>query len=287
MMAIPLSGKDSAATVLIQTAYEPGEYTIFFVDTGCELPETYAWLDDFERKTGLTIHRIGADLEQIIKEQGILPAPKTRFCTRLSKIRPMEHWLGDGHHTVYFGIRADERRIGYEQRSKKCIITPRYPLQDHGIGLGQVYAILQAKNLLPPAFHWQALEDCIDSLWSNIFGDWRTFIGYHEKRILLAGRSRNNCYFCFYQRMYEFCWLADTHPDLLARAIELECTVGGENYTWREKPLKQIISEKNKWIERRAREVIKYIESRIYNQITYIAADTELSTTSCGFLCGK
>jgi hypothetical protein len=203
----------------------------------------------------------------------------------------MEKWLGHGDYEAFFGIRADEARVGYESRSKKCRIVPKFPLQEHGITLGGVYAILQAKNLLPPSFHWPALEEEVDRLWNeqpSLFGDWRDFLSFHEKRILFAGRSRNNCFLCFYQRMYEWCWLADTHPELLDVAIEYEETIGGDGYTWvKGNTLREITAKRDHYIQRRAREIIKYISDRIYQQVTQLEVDNELSGTSCGLFCGK
>ena len=291
MNVIPISGKDSLAAALVQTVHEPQEYRFFFTDTGAELPETYAWLDSVEAKTGWRIERVGESLPGLIEKNRILPSARMRFCTTHGKIKPMERWLGEGEHTVYFGIRADEQRVGYKPTSKKCVITPRYPLHEHGIGLGAVYAILEAKDLLPPSFHWQALEDRVDELWQDggyLFGDWRQFLSFHERRVLFAGRSRSNCYFCFYQRRYEFCWLADTHPDLFARAVEIEESTGAEGYTWIEDlPLREIAANRDHYLNRRANEVVKYIAQRAYEQATHLEVDNSLAHTSCGLFCGK
>ena len=290
MNVIPISGKDSLAAALVQTAHEPSDYRFFFNDTGVELPETYEWLDRVERVTGWTIERVGKDLVEIIEFKQILPSQRVRFCTTDSKIKPMEQWLGTGEFNVYFGIRADENRIGYKPLSKKCQITPRYPLQEHGINLGGVYAILQGKDLLPPAFYWQSLENKVDELWAqnpSMWGDWRDFVSFHEKRLLFAGRTRNNCYFCFFQRKYEFCWLSETHPDLFAKAVEMEETIGGDGFTWCDQPLLEIAKKKEHYITRRANEIIKYINGKIYQTIVNISSDNELSNTSCGLFCGK
>lgn len=301
---IPISGKDSLATALVQTAYEPGDYRFFFNDTGVELPETYDWLNEVQVKTGWKIERVGKNLIELIQQNRFLPSSKKRFCTTSGKIKPMEEWLGAGEYTVFFGIRADEQRVGYKADSKKCVITPRFPLHEHGITLGGVYAILQAKDLLPPSFHWPALEQRVDEFWwagdrgktkaqqksmpLTLFGDWREHLSFHEKRVLFAGRSRNNCFFCFYQRMYEFCWLADTHPELLDIAVELEETIGGDGYTWVQgQTLREITAKRDHYIDRRAKEIIKYISDRIYKQVASIEADNELAHVSCGLFCGK
>lgn len=269
-----------------------------------ELPETYAWLDEVEARTGWKIERVGESLVDLIQKFGFLPSSQKRFCTKHGKIKPMERWLGAGVHTVYFGIRADEQRVGYKADSKKCAITPRFPLHEHGITLGGVYAILQAKDLLPPSYHWPALEQRVDELWAEaargktkaqrrampltLFGDWRDHLSFHEKRVLFAGRSRSNCFFCFYQRMYEFCWLADTHPELLDIAVEIEETIGADGYTWvNGQTLREIVARRDHYLDRRAKEVIKYISDRMYQRAASIEADNELAHVSCGLFCGK
>lgn len=50
---IPISGKDSLATAIFQTTYQPNlPYEFIFNDTGSELPEVYKWLDNIEKSTG-------------------------------------------------------------------------------------------------------------------------------------------------------------------------------------------------------------------------------------------
>jgi 3'-phosphoadenosine 5'-phosphosulfate sulfotransferase (PAPS reductase)/FAD synthetase len=291
MKIIPISGKDSLVTALVQSNIKPSNYHFIFNDTNCELPETYEWLNKIERIAKWKITRIGKDLKQIIKDQKILPSHKVRFCTYQAKIKPLEQWLGAGDHEVYWGLRADENRIGYQSRSKLCRIKSFYPLQENNIDLGIVYAILNAKNLLPPSFHWQALEDKVNELMSSqpyIYGDWKKYLSNWERRILFSGRSRSNCYFCFFQRMYEFCWLYDAHPELFESAVRMEETTGGEGFTWvKEKSLREIIKDRDRYIETRAKEICHYIDRRIYQQVTKISTDTEIALTSCGMFCGK
>lgn len=116
-----------------------------------ELPETYAWLDQVEQATGWEIARIGRDLERVIRGFNYLPAHRNRYCTRMTKIEPMEEFIGGDDAIVYYGLRADEERVGFRP-SKKSRITPSYPLRDLGIDLHGVWTILETKDLLPPFF---------------------------------------------------------------------------------------------------------------------------------------
>lgn len=110
---IPISGKDSLATAIVQRALNPIlPYEFVYNDTEMELPDTYVWLEQVERILGISIIRLGKNLEAIIHEEQMLPSVQRRFCTRLSKIYPMSEWLGTDEATVYLGIRADEDRVG-------------------------------------------------------------------------------------------------------------------------------------------------------------------------------
>ena len=147
---LPISGKDSLWTAIIQKRAEPTlTYEYMFNDTGAELPETYAWLDSVEKYLNAPIQRVGESLEDIMYDQGILPSPMKRYCTRMSKIYPMEDWIGRDAACVYYGIRADEDRQGYVP-NKKLNITPVYPLVTHNQNLQDVYEGLNHLGLMPP-----------------------------------------------------------------------------------------------------------------------------------------
>lgn len=109
---IPISGKDSLMTAIIQKELEPREYEYIYNVTGAETPEIIDWLAKVETCLDAPIVRAGADLEQIIYDKGVLPSPRVRFCTEYAKIKPMQKYIGKEDATVYFGIRADENRGG-------------------------------------------------------------------------------------------------------------------------------------------------------------------------------
>lgn len=282
---IPISGKDSLATALVQSARDPSlEYEYFFSDVRTELPETYAWLDEVERETGWTIRRIGKNLEDQIEHNGFLPSHKARFCTRQCKIEPMEKWLSESDAVIYYGLRADEDRVGFRARSDN--LRPAYPLREMDIDLRGVWTILDAQELLPPPFFWPALHQRVEDLigpedtWTPQLKPW-------ERHMLFAGRSRSNCFFCFYQRQYEFVWLYDAHPDLFEKACEIERTTGGDEYTWRDGyKLEDLPERRDEILDRRARKVAKRITSR--KQGTLFGGEQRLiDTVSCGMHCGK
>ena len=284
---IPISGKDSLATALVQTARDRSlPYEFIFNDTESELPETYDWLNRVEQKTGFNIQRIGKSLEDIIRECDVLPSHKMRYCTRQAKIQPMESWIGkDSPATVYYGLRADEERVGYVARNHS--INPSYPLREMGFDLSSVWQILEVRDLLPPLFFWQTLYDSVcdkigpESSWSVKLTPW-------QRAVLFAGRTRANCYFCFYQRQYEYVWLSETHPDIFDKACSFEDDHGGDGYTWRQDgSLKELVSRRDEIIDYRANAVAKTISSLSQTNLFGESGETLLASTSCGLLCGK
>jgi len=285
---ITISGKDSACAALIQTARRPDlPYEFLFCDTGSELPETYAWLDEVEQKTGWTIQRIGKNLEELIKHTDLIPNHNRRFCTEKAKIRPMNKFYGKGRTFVYYGLRADENRVGVRPSETS---TPVYPLVEAGIDIRGVWIILNRQGLLPPSFFWPSLYykvcELLGSNWGLIdeLEEW-------EQRALFAGRTRSNCYFCFYQRLYEYVWLSEVHPSLFERACRIERTTGRLQqtpFTWSTAGhLDNIVrTRRNELLLKRAKEVVELIRKRL-NKGLFEHQDTEIAFTSCGLLCGK
>lgn len=214
-------GKDSTAlAIFLRQRYPqiPAEYV--FCDTGAELPETYEYLERLQALLGVDIKRLSAldglqvrqtagrtAFDVYLKEWfgGYLPNPRSRWCTRVLKIEPFERYVGKGEAFSYIGIRADEQRQGYSGRKPPVLSTqpnilPVYPLRDAGVGLADVNRLLEESGLgLPEYYKW---------------------------------RSRSGCYFCFYQQVGEWQGLADTHPDLLARAASYERLAADPQFTW-------------------------------------------------------
>lgn len=289
---IPISGKDSLATAIWQTAHDPGlPYEFVYNDTGSELPETYRWLELVEKTLGISILRIGANLEDIIEGYGILPSSRIRFCTKDAKIRPMNRFIGKDKAIVYFGLRADEpERIGAFESKK---LLPRYPLREAGIGLATVYRIVQSRGLMPPAFFWHRLwNEVIRQVGEPIWEEWiiaRVF----------AWRSRPNCYFCFFQRLYEWVGLLEYHPELFEKAERIEAVTGnGEGivrdhgFYWirNEYPLAKIRQNAKEIFQKRVDAVCKLVARSHQQELLFADAsvdEMDVSGVSCGLLCGK
>jgi len=194
-------GKDSTAlAVLLHEEIPQMEY--FFCDTHRELPETYEYLERIKARLGIKItclsEKRGFD-HWLDVYGGALPSPQIRWCTKQMKIKPLEEFIGDDETISYIGIRADEHRDGYI--STKPNITPVYPFKERGLVKADIYRILEESGIGVPKYY-----------------EWR---------------SRSGCYFCFFQRKYEWVMLHDHHPDLFARAIAYEQQhKDGRTYTW-------------------------------------------------------
>jgi 3'-phosphoadenosine 5'-phosphosulfate sulfotransferase (PAPS reductase)/FAD synthetase len=203
-------GRDSAALAVYMRQHQPKvsiEY--FFTDTGKELPEVHTFLDRLEGFLGRPIQRLNPDrdFDFWLDEYGnFLPSPRTRWCTRQLKLRPLEHWLRDDLEAgvrihSYVAIRADEtHREGYQATHPNMIV--HLPLRDAGIDRIGVRDILDQADVGEPDYY-----------------QWR---------------SRSGCTFCFFQQKIEWVRLAEHHPDAFAEAVDYEKTAlkDGSPFTW-------------------------------------------------------
>jgi 3'-phosphoadenosine 5'-phosphosulfate sulfotransferase (PAPS reductase)/FAD synthetase len=227
-------GKDSSALAIYLGQTRPElDVEYFFCDTGAELPETYEYLTRLEAVLGKPINRLNPERKfdhwfEVFR--GTLPSPQMRWCTKNMKIKPLEQWVGDDAAVSYIAIRADEgKRKGYV--STKENIKPVFPFVEDGITHQDVMQILEDAGIgLPDYYEW---------------------------------RTRSGCYFCFYQRKAEWVKLADRHPDLFERAVQIEKKVltdagvqgdksyddfamDGRQYTWSQgETLEQLIARRD------------------------------------------
>lgn len=259
---------------------EDDEVEYIYNDVGADIPDVQEWLARIEKeKLGKSIYRIGESLEDLILEQGILPSFRSRYCTRMTKIYPMEDYLGNAPVTVYFGIRADENREGYRQTKKN--ITPNYPLQVMGIDLEGVYKLIG--EYAPPDFYWKTLYKQV--LKYTTF-DKIERLPDHIKRQLFSWRTRMNCYFCFFQRQYEWIGLLENYPDLFWRAVEFEENTGAKDFTWNpSKSLRTMLEQRDTIIDKRAKRVAKWING--IEEADDEGMSEMINIVSCGLLCGK
>lgn len=192
-------GKDSTAlAILLHREVPQMEY--FFCDTDKELPETYEYLERIKARLGIHIHYLSAErsFDHFLDiYDGYLPSIQSRWCTNYLKIKPLEKFVGQDQAISYIGIRADENRDGYI--STKGNIKPVYPFKERGMVKSDIIQLLEDSGIgVPEYYQW---------------------------------RSRSGCFFCFFQRKYEWIMLAQKHPKLFQRAVEYEQK---HNHTWRQ-----------------------------------------------------
>jgi hypothetical protein len=129
------------------------------------------------------------------------------------KIAPLEEWVGNDEVTTYVGIRADEDRDGYI--STKPNIKPVFPFKERGMVKADILQLLEDSAIgLPDYYRW---------------------------------RSRSGCFFCFFQRKYEWVKLSEEHPELFAKAVAYEQDhKDGRYYTWTQgETLLELIARKD------------------------------------------
>jgi hypothetical protein len=194
-------GKDSSALAVLMHKRVP-QMEYFFCDTHKELPETYEYLDRLKARLGIKISHLSAERgfdHWLEVYGGVLPSPKMRWCTKQLKIVPLEQFVGDDEAVSYIGIRADEHRDGYI--STKPSIQARFPFKEEGLVKADIIRLLEESGIgLPSYYQW---------------------------------RTRSGCYFCFFQRKYEWVRLADEHPDRFAQAVIYEQShADGRRFTW-------------------------------------------------------
>jgi hypothetical protein len=220
-------GKDSTAlAILMHKKFPQMEY--FFCDTHKELPETYEYLDRIKARLGITITYLSAERgfdHWLDVYGGYLPSPKVRWCTRKLKIAPLEQFIGNDEAISYVGIRADEKRDGYI--STKPNIKAVYPFKEAGLVHADIIRLLEESGIgLPSYYRW---------------------------------RTRSGCFFCFFQRKYEWIKLAEEHPDFFAEAVKYEQEHSdGRKFTWVQgETLTELLARKDKILAEHEKSLVR------------------------------
>lgn len=291
-----LSGKDSLAAALLIKAHDPelwGDLEIFTTLTGADYPETLTWLKSIEDLLGKNVTFIDGNIFASIARrvssdtgEAFLPSGKVRYCTREAKIQPFEKWLGSDTATLYTGIRVDESRTGYKANNR---INSEFPLHKYKFDLAKVWALVLSleKKYHPPMFYWPEMHQLCRETWDKEFplfqGRFDELLTYPQKTILMAGRSRPNCFFCFNQRRYEVVWLYETHPELFEKMKSFE----SPRYSWiKDFPLNDLVKVRREAIKlRRAKAIVKAVSSANFGAV--VDDDRFSGMASCGLFCGK
>lgn len=252
-------GKDSSAlAVLMRQKYPEIKMEYFFCDTQKEIPETYEYLRRIEVRLGIKIQHLEAERgfdHWLEVYGGVLPSPKLRWCTKQMKIFPLEKFVGDDEAISYIGIRADENREGYI--STKPNIKSVFPFKQYGLVKADIIRILEESGIgLPKYYSW---------------------------------RSRSGCFFCFFQRKYEWVMLAEKHPDLFEQAVKYEQEhKDGRRYTWIQgETLLDIVARKDEIIAEHEKAMLRKEKERPNQNLADVLAsvlDDEDDEVPC-FAC--
>ena len=128
-------GVDSVAGLLLNSNYDE----IIFADTGSEMPETYAYLDYFEKKSGLKITKVKSHLGKIYDyyfNKRCFPLPTFRDCTKKFKITPIRQYFRKKYgkkETFEMSLFIDYSEFHRMRTSDRNYIKNCYPLVDSKI----------------------------------------------------------------------------------------------------------------------------------------------------------
>ena len=169
-------GKDSTALALhIKDNYPEihSKIEYVFYDTGCDLKETYTYLNKIKVFIGkpITYVRPERGFEDIFYKTRILPSVFNRWCTVELKVKPSIKFLknkinieGIDKIKLYVGIRADETyRTGVQLKTKfeKEHIEAVYPLINDGLRKQDVEDILINSGInYPDYYKWRPRNGC-------------------------------------------------------------------------------------------------------------------------------
>lgn len=168
---------------------EPRDYEFICNETGNELPEMHAHWARLEALLGKPLTRVrhSLDLVQLCEEMQMLPNFRMRWCTRILKIEP----------TIQFMESLPDGSTLYvglraDEEPRRGIygedLTIRFPLRDQGWGEADVWSYLAKRAISIPA--------------------------------------RTDCALCPYQRLGEWKYLWENHPNKWSEGEALEKSTG-------------------------------------------------------------
>lgn len=183
-------GVNSAAGILMNQDYDE----IIFSDTGSEWPETYQFIEDFVKKTGIKLTVVKSDLGNIYSYywgQKAYPTPTFRDCTKKFKITPMRRYRRQKYgkkETFEINLFID---YGESHRMRLADVkyeTNRYPLVEAKIDRQGCIDLIKSYGIEPPV--------------------------------------KSGCFFCPFNNKAAWLRLRDTHPELFQQAKQLETNAG-------------------------------------------------------------
>ena len=220
-MAVSFSGgKDSLATLLLAMESKE-EFSVFFLNTGIELPETVEYINEIERKYGLSVDKIDAR-DAFWKNLSVFgpPARDYRWCCKVTKLGPTTRYILDKYPHGLLTL-IGQRRYESEERMKK----------------GNVWKNEWVPNQLSasPIQNWSSLEVWLYILWKDApFNIW-----YRR------GLTRIGCYLCPSSDIADFKIVEEHYPKIedwfsylrdFARARGIDEEWAASAWRWRAPP---------------------------------------------------
>ena len=145
-------GVDSVAMVLLKSDYDE----IIFADTGSEMPQTYAYLDYFEKKSGLKITKVtskhGSLYDYFFKGKS-QSSKFHHWCSDKFKIQPIRKYLREKYgkkETFEMNIFIDFSEFHRMRESDRKYIKNKYPLVEQKLNRDQLKEIIKSKGYLLP-----------------------------------------------------------------------------------------------------------------------------------------
>jgi len=179
-------GVDSVAGLLLKSDYDE----IIFSDTGSEMPQTYAYMDYFEKKSGLKITKVKSKHGNIYDYYFGKKAQPTKFmrdCTGKFKISVIRNYLRKKYgkkETFEMNIFVDHSEFHRMRESDVQYIKNKYPLVEQKLSREQLKEIIKSKGYEVPI--------------------------------------KSGCFFCMFQSPKAWLNLKQTQPELWEKAKALE-----------------------------------------------------------------
>lgn len=188
-------GKDSTAMALRLREVEPDNHFVAIcTPTGNELPVMFDhWKHVAELLSTELVPLMAKSLVTAIRDEGMIPNWRARWCTRKLKLYPYQAFLDQlvrsGKRVVScVGIRADEPERESGDYSKVVGVESRFPLREWGWSLTDVLSYLNDRGVEVP--------------------------------------QRTDCALCFFQRLGEWWDLWKFNPELYAEGERIEDEMG-------------------------------------------------------------
>ena len=186
------AGVNTVALMVMLVRDEAPLDGVVFADTGGETPDTYesveiarTYLAEYQIPfTVVQARQRATDLFGTALRRKVIPSVQWRWCTRDFKVNPIHQYYRGlgGHINQYVGIAFDE--IHRMRDSRETYVTNLYPLVDRRL----------------------TRQDCIDLI----------------SEAGLPVPPKSGCYFCPFNSTSRWRWILEHHPELFAKAIELE-----------------------------------------------------------------